>query len=187
MWAQCRLLVRLWKVRGWIIWCYLGYYPHMAQAGPGPHGPGFVCHLLVTLHSFSPSVTLSVLSSLGQKSVCAVCNQDGFFKAFLMHLVSGLKIPCPRFHCFWHKLMDFQIKICQYILASRRSKNLRQIKNLCNKYLADHSKQVLTPPLNSLINRNKSWYLWSGRTLKLNVYNEKYYKIYCVWWTLSCV
>ena len=101
----------------------------------------------------SPSVTLSVLSSLGQKSVCAVCNQD---KAFLMHLVSGLKIPCPRFHCFWHKLMDFQIKICQYILASRRSKNLRQIKNLCNKYLADHSKQVLTPPLNSLINRNKS-------------------------------
>ena len=185
MWAQCRLLVRLWKVRGWIIWCYLGYYPHMAHGATW----AWVC-LSSTGHApffLSPSVTLSVLSSLGQKSVCAVCNQDSFFKAFLMHLVSGLKIPCPRFHCFWHKLMDFQIKICQYILASRRSKNLRQIKNLCNKYLADHSKQVLTPPLNSLINRNKSWYLWSGRTLKLNVYNEKYYKIYCLWWTLSCV
>ena len=108
----------------------------------------------------SPSVTLSALSSLGNRNQYAMfVTRIVFFLAFLMHLVSGLKIPCPRFHCSWHKLMDFQIKICQYILASRRSKNLRQIKNLCNKYLADHSKQVLTPPLNSLINRVESCYL----------------------------
>ena len=183
MWAQCRLLVRLWKVRGWIIWCYLGYYPHM-----GPHGPHFVCHPLVTLHSFSLRPWHCQHCHLwGRNQYASFVTRIGFFVAFLMHLVSGLKIPCPRFHCSWHKLMDFQIKICQYILASRRSKNLRQIKNLCNKYLADHTKQVLTPPLNSLINRVESCYLWLGRTSKQNIDIEKYSKIYCVWWTLSCV
>ena len=67
----------------------------------------------------------------GQKSVKEPFGTRKVFRTFRMHLLSGLKMHCLRFHCSWHKLMDFRIKICQYIWASRRSKNIRQIKNLC--------------------------------------------------------
>ena len=51
-------------------------------------------------------------------------------------------------------------------MASRRSQKIRQIKNLCNKYLTDLSKQVLTPPSNSLLNRVKSCSLLAGLQIK---------------------
>ena len=54
-------------------------------------------------------------------------------------------------------------------MASRRSQKIIQIKNLCNKYLTDHSKQVLTPPSNSLLNRVKSCSLLAGLQIKHDI------------------
>ena len=72
--------------------------------------------------------------------------------------------------------MDSLIKICQYILASRQSKNTKQIKNLCNRYLTDHTKQVLTPPLKSLISKFK-FNIYQGTTYKSAHSNSYFLKL----------
>ena len=113
MWARYKLLVRLWKVRGWIIWCYSGYYPHMAQAT----WASACLSSPLTKHSFSPAITLSDCHHCHHcrlvskdKNPHAVHNPDSIydFSYALLESVIKIKIHCRRFHCCWHN--GFSVK-----------------------------------------------------------------------------